>query len=248
MVKRMMNAALNLVLSGTDQQALTASLARLKEVISYLLQTIPAITTLQVKNKIENVAEDVSALMDMLTTSTKTKEQIDQRASKLQELTLDASEIQLNDVIGEGGFAVVHNGLFHNKQCAVKVIKRKNGSKLSQAEKVAVENELLLTRFLADPNILHCYGFVHQVDRTLVVLELAPYGSLWEILYDDANFPSAFPFSLSVGWVKDLASALSHMYRKNVKHKDIKAENMLVYSYPDRLIAKVSSFVFSYSI
>ena len=35
------------------------------------------------------------------------------------------------------------------------------------------------------------------------------------------------------------------MYGKGVKHKDLKAENMLVYAYPDRLIAKLCDFGFA---
>ena len=105
-----------------------------------------------------------------------------------------------------------------------------------------MENKLLMTWYLADPNVLSCYGFAHEPDRTLMVF--APYGSLWDLLRDDETYPS-FPFVLSLCWVKDVCSAVSHMYDKGVKHKDLKAENMLVYAYPDRLIAKLCDFGFA---
>ena len=35
------------------------------------------------------------------------------------------------------------------------------------------------------------------------------------------------------------------MYAKNVKHGDVKAENLLVYAYPDRLISKLCDFGFA---
>jgi len=120
------------------------------------------------------------------------------------------------------------------------------------------------------------------VDRTLVVLELAPYGSLWDLLCPAGAAASAtagdgwgsygvgalvdlgsalvvglgsgggagamgtdVPFSLSLGWLRDLSSAVAHMFSKGVKHKDIKAENLLVYAYPDRLVAKLCDFGFA---
>jgi len=104
----------------------------------------------------------------------KNKSLSDARTQKLQDLTLNASEIKLGGSIGEGGFSVVHMGLFHNIQVAVKVVKRKDGSRLNKLEKEAVENELLMTWYLADPNVLSCYGFAHEPDRTLMVF--APYG------------------------------------------------------------------------
>ena len=89
------------------------------------------------------------------------------------------------------------------------------------------------------------YGYVHDVTQTLVVLEFAPYGSLWELLCDEGAFPTTQPFSLSLGWIKDLCSAAAHMFKRGVKHGDIKAENLLVYAYPDRLVAKLCDFGFA---
>ena len=261
MAARIASALVSTVLSSSDSEKLSKALTWLKEVIAYLLQTIPTVTGLQVKAKLETVAENVGSIMSLLSD----KAQAAERIKKLQELQLQASEISLNSVIGEGGFALVYTGKYHRKQVAVKVVRRKDGNKLNAREKEAIENELLITRYLADPNILTVYGFVHELDRTLVVLEFAPYGSLWEMLYDEATFPSAqgsswsffagssgggsdaggFPFSLSIGWLKDLCSATAHLYSRDVKHKDIKAENLLVYAYPDRLVAKLCDFGFA---
>ena len=262
MAFRIANALASTVLSSQDRDKLTKALTWLKEVISYLLQTIPTVTGLQVKAKLESVAEDVGSIMALLSG----KEHAQERLKKLQELQLQSSEIRLVNMIGEGGFSVVYTGNYHRKQVAVKVVKRKDGNKLNAMEKEAIENELLITRLLADPNILTCYGFCHELNRTLVVLEFAPYGSLWEMLYDEATFPSPqagtwsifggssggsggtgsrshsggpFPLALCIGWLKDLCSAAAHLYARGVKHKDIKAENLLVYSYPDRLVVKV---------
>ena len=251
-------------LSSVDRDKLAGALTWLKEAIAYLLQTIPTVISLQVNVKLDGVREDVSAIMTMMKEYSRDKTQASERARRLQELTLQPDDIKLNAVIGEGGFSVVYSGLFHSKQVAVKVIRRKGSLKLSAREKQAIENELIVTRYLQDPNILTCYGFVHEPNRTLMVLEFAPYGSLWELLHDEDTLPSetvwadssdaaeaaaeardALPFSLCIGWLKDLCCAAAHMYTRGVKHKDIKAENLLVYAYPDRLVAKLCDFGFA---
>jgi serine/threonine protein kinase len=244
---RAVNTAMNLALNNIDRDKINAAHSWLKDVVSYLLQTLPAVTGMQTNAKLDDMRDALSSMSGILSDYSKDSKAAQIRFQRIQELTLRIDEIKLNKEIGRGGFSTVFLGVFHNKQCAIKVVRRPNGGRLSQVEKEAVENELIMTRFLADPNILHCYGFVHDVDKTLVVLEFAPYGSLWELLCDDLAFPSAtsLPFSLSLGWIKDLCSAAGHMYAKGVKHGDIKAENLLVYAYPDRLIAKLCDFGFA---
>lgn len=242
---RAVNAAMNLALNNIDRDKINAAHSWLKEVVSYLLQTLPAVTGMQTNAKLDDMRDTLSEMSEILSDYNKDAQKRQARSQELQKLSLRIDEIKLTTVIGKGGFSTVHRGVYHNTQVAIKVV-RGNGRPLNQIEKEAVENELIMTRFLADPNILHCYGFVHDVDKTLVVLEYAPYGSLWELLSDGRAFPSpaSLPFSLSLGWIKDLCSAAAHMYAKKVKHGDIKSENMLIYSYP-RLAAKLCDFGFA---
>jgi serine/threonine protein kinase len=62
-----------------------------------------------------------------------------------------------------------------------------------------------------------------------VVLELAPFGALTEVLYDYETIEE-IPGSLAVAWLCDMADALQYIHSKQVKHRDIKAENFLVFS------------------
>ena len=97
----------------------------------------------------------MNAIKDILSDYSKDAAAAREREKELQKLQLELSEIRLNAEIGKGGFAVVHMGVYHNKQCAVKVVKRLDGGRLNKIQKESVENELIMTRFLADPNILH---------------------------------------------------------------------------------------------
>jgi ABC-type dipeptide/oligopeptide/nickel transport system permease component len=68
---------------------------------------------------------------------------------------------------------------------AAKIIKLPGGRPLNAKDKEAIENELIMTRFVACPNVMHVYGFVHMPDHTLVATELAAYGDLWGLLHGD---------------------------------------------------------------
>ena len=103
----------------------------------------------------------------------------------------------------------------------------RTGQRLSKADLTNAENELMIMRFAADPNVLTVYGFAHDVHRTFIVLELAPYGSLWDILKDNSYFPS-LPISLMVAWMRDIAHAICVLHRKAIKHLDLKSQNALI--------------------
>ncbi len=84
--------------------------------------------------------------------------------------------------------------------------------------------------YLANPSyIVSCYGFVPDLKEFTIVLELAPYGSLWEVVSNHTSFP-VISFPLMCAWLSDLIDAVAHMHSKNVTHKDVKCENALVYT------------------
>ena len=103
------------------------------------------------------------------------------------------------------------------------------GQRLSREEQRAFENELILMDFVKGPGVLQVYGFAHDVHCTLLVLEFAPFGSLWEMLCDSATYPT-LPLSLLISWVFDISHALISLFEKGVRHGDIKAQNTLLFS------------------
>jgi serine/threonine protein kinase len=92
-----------------------------------------------------------------------------------------------------------------------------------------VENEMLLMKYLgAHPTLLTCYGYCLSQATIHVVLELAPFGALTEVLYDYETIEE-IPGALAVAWLCDMADALHYIHSKQVKHRDIKAGNFLVF-------------------
>jgi hypothetical protein len=129
-------------------------------------------------------------------------------------------------VLGMGGFGTVFLGIYGATKVALKSLNSANGREME-----SVENEVLLMNYLgSQPNILTCYGIWKDTrGHTFVVLDYSPFGSLVEILSDFTNFPE-ISIRLQIGWVIDLINAISFIHQRNVKHRDIKADNLLVFS------------------
>ena len=110
------------------------------------------------------------------------------------------------------------------------MLRGKHGGPLTKAEKTMAENELILMRKMLCNLVTVCYGFAHDDAnfRSLIVLELARYGSLTSILEDFTTFPS-IPLSLFLAFLLDITSAVSFLHGKYVVHKDIKPHNFLVF-------------------
>lgn len=59
-------------------------------------------------------------------------------------------------------------------------------------------------------------------------MELAPYGSIWNILKDKDNYHD-IPFEVKCHWITEMSAAVAHVHQHNIIHKDIKADNILLY-------------------
>jgi hypothetical protein len=151
----------------------------------------------------------------------------------LNELRIPENDVAISRIrIGQGGFGEVYLGTLRRKyKVAIKSIKNCLDDPYADKKRKTIENELLLMKsFGSFPTIVTCYGYIMKEDSLQIVLELAPYGSLDAMLRDNKNFPSSsFPLSLSLAWLCDLADAIKFLHSRGIKHRDIKAENMLVF-------------------
>jgi serine/threonine protein kinase len=164
------------------------------------------------------------------------------RLQLLSELKIPQEDILISSIkIGQGGFGEVFLGNYKRKyKVAIKTIRHLDDPN-AEIKRRLIENELLLMRYLGNyPTILSCYGYVMNGSSMQIVLELAPYASLDKILRDSTSFPfDSFPLTLSLAWLCDLADAIKFLHAKNIKHRDIKAENMLLF---DGLRMKLCDF------
>jgi serine/threonine protein kinase len=215
--------------------SLEQAIAELKDDVAVLLQN---------GNTMLNGIDELKALLcKMIDAEDLSGPESQSRASFLKQLLIAANVVsfETGEVLGKGGFCKVRLGLYrHNTKVAVKSILRKELGLLDQ-DLEAIENEILLMFYIGNhPNILTCYGYCK--DETTgdlhIVLEYAPRNSLASILYDLKTYPS-LPVRLVLSWLTDLASALEHVHSRKIKHRDVKAENLLVF---EDLIVKLCDF------
>ena len=131
-------------------------------------------------------------------------------------------------VIGQGAFGSVHLGRYNSREVAVKCVDVHKHSK--SQDLTSIESELILMYLIDNhPSILTVYGYLEDLTCGMqIVMELSPYGSLDKVLYNREKYPD-IPVLLSLSWLCDIASALAHLHSRKVKHRDVKAENVLLF-------------------
>jgi serine/threonine protein kinase len=124
--------------------------------------------------------------------------------------------------LGSGRFAVVFLGY-----CA-KVDDRVAVKRLTCCEN-GIKEVLVMKDLGEHKNIVSFYGYFQSKDYIDIVMEVAPFGALSQLLEDKTGLFQELPPLLMLSWLCDVSDALKYMRSKHVKHKDIKAENILVY-------------------
>lgn len=149
----------------------------------------------------------------------------------------DSLSIFFDSVLGQGSYGTVFLGLctlLEEPLVAVKQI-----ASDGQANH-RVANEILIMQDLAKhPNIMSCYGYTLSPGFINIVMEHAPLGALSGILKHEQLM---LPPALMVTWQRDIAYALRFLHIHNIKHKDIKAQNILVF---DMFHIKLGDFGFA---
>ncbi|KAL0214046.1 hypothetical protein P9112_006230 [Eukaryota sp. TZLM1-RC] len=80
---------------------------------------------------------------------------------------INASDIQLGEKIGEGGFASVYSARWFSLDIAVKMVS------LTEEGKKLLKKEIALLSFLNSPAILRVFGIAYFDDKMGIVMERA---------------------------------------------------------------------------
>lgn len=131
---------------------------------------------------------------------------------------------RLDQQIGEGGMAVVYSGhdLLLNRQVAVKILRAQYAGDENFLKRF--EREGQLAAGMSHPNIVSVYDVGSDQGLHYIVMEHIRGPNLKELIRKQG------PFSVdgAVFIIAQVASALDYAHQRNLVHRDIKPQNILV--------------------
>ena len=134
----------------------------------------------------------------------------------------DRYEIQ--QLIGEGGMAVVYKALDHrlHRQVAVKIMREEMASDEEFKRRFCAESQAVA--MLSHPNIIAVYDVSHSDALEYIVMELIDGITLKQ--YMDRRGQLAW--KEAVHFSRQIARALAHAHARGIIHRDIKPQNIML--------------------
>ncbi|KAL1901958.1 Protein kinase protein rad53 [Sporothrix stenoceras] len=128
--------------------------------------------------------------------------------------------------IGKGAFATVHKvtSKFDGKPYAAKELDKRRFVKNGVLDQ-KVENEMKIMQKIQHPNVVRYIEHFDFDDRLfIIIMEYVPMGDLGSLITNRGSLPETA--------VKEMASqlidALGYLHRKNITHRDVKPDNILI--------------------
>lgn len=141
----------------------------------------------------------------------------------VQPLQIDFSELQLEEIIGVGGFGKVYKGIWkEEEEVAVKAARYDPEEDLATAI-ANVSQEAKLFWLLNHPNIIHLLGMCLEPPNLCLVLEYARGGSLNRVLAGTQIRPDVL-----VNWAIQIAKGMDYLHNSapiSLIHRDLKSSN-----------------------
>jgi len=143
------------------------------------------------------------------------------------DLGIDARELQLEQVIGEGTTATVYMGILDGKAVAVKEI-RAWKDMVDKDTVMAVERELSALSSANHPHILRFLGMIKESEPLQLVFEYCAGGSLFELLHN--RWDIALTWRQRTKMLSDTAQAMHylHSFDPVIIHRDLKSLNLML--------------------
>ncbi|ELP94289.1 protein serine/threonine kinase, putative [Entamoeba invadens IP1] len=156
-----------------------------------------------------------------------------------QSTRIDPDELKEEKKLGEGSFGIVVKGTFRNNTVAIKKMKEVSNEKVAMVE--FTKEVEMLDKFRSE-YIVHFYGAVFIPNKVCMVTEFAPFGSLQDLISKRKS--NEVNMKLKIKFMLDASKGLLYLHENGILHRDIKPDNLLVFSLEsnDTVNAKLTDF------
>jgi len=146
----------------------------------------------------------------------------------------------LYSCIGQGSFATVYRGQHRTTKrvVAVKAIVR---ARLNQKLQENLEAEISIMQSLEHPNVVRLFEVQTTERHVYLMLEFCPGGDLMRVIRARGTLDEP----QAKGYLQQLALGLAHMRTRNLIHRDLKPQNLLLSSMAPTANLKIADFGFA---
>ncbi|KAJ4891050.1 Protein kinase superfamily protein [Raphanus sativus] len=142
------------------------------------------------------------------------------------DVLVDAKEVSIEELIGEGSSSKVYKGLFRKVQpVSVRIFLPEGASAVSIEQKRKFQREVLLLSKIQHENIVQFVGAcIHP--KLMIVTELMEGNTLHKFMLSVR--PNPLDLKLSISFALDIARGMEFLNANGIIHRDLKPSNMLL--------------------
>ncbi|CAD8071367.1 unnamed protein product [Paramecium sonneborni] len=137
-------------------------------------------------------------------------------------------DIRIHEKIGEGAFGQVYKGLYRNEEVAIKLMQ---GAQIQETS---------IMESLKHKNIITFYQYFKYGNCQYLIMEYASGGSLKELM------KQSLEESIISQIMQSIFRGLEYLHSKQIIHRDIKPDNILIKNIEDLSSIKIADFGLSY--